>query len=86
MVTSGQFLLDSESQLQEALGKLETGSRGHAGDHRREAEPDAPAQTIDAPPGAWHCPKHPVIAADGPGSCIVCGSEQIETPTTTDPR
>lgn len=110
VVTSGQFLLDSEAQLQEALGKLVTGSRGHAGDHRDEVFscpmhpavvqteagrcPDcgmflepmgatagtvAPPPRPDAPAGPWHCPDHPGIAADGPGACVICGTDRIQT-------
>jgi hypothetical protein len=60
VVTSGQFLLDAEAQLQEALGKLVTGSRGHAGDHRHEV---------------FSCPMHPAVVQDGPGRCPECGMD-----------
>lgn len=60
VVTSGQFLLDSEAQLQEALGKLVTGSRGHTGDHGA---------------GAWTCPMHPEVQQADPGRCPHCGMD-----------
>ena len=63
VVTSGQFLLDSESQLQEAIAKM---SRRRAG-----LDPaDAPrAETLYA------CPMHPEQTADEPGRCPICGMD-----------
>ena len=61
VVTSGQFLVDSESQLQEALQKILATARG-----------EAPA-TTEADEAVWACPMHPEVTSDGPGRCTECG-------------
>ncbi len=60
VVISGQFLLDSESQLNEALGKML--ARGQ----EPSAEPPPPAVY-------YTCPMHPEVVQDGPGRCPECG-------------
>ena len=60
IVTSGQFLIDSESQLQEALRKILASSQG-------EPETTQPSESL------WSCPMHPEVAADAPGRCPECG-------------
>ena len=62
VVTSGQFLLDSESQLQEALAKMQAGrAGGHAG-HDHSAE-------------VWSCPMHPEVLSAEAGRCGECGMD-----------
>ncbi len=67
IVVSGQFLLDSESQLQEALQKLLAsrlqvkGGGGAAG-----------------PAEVWTCPMHPKIAEDKAGECPICGMDLVK--------
>jgi len=71
VVTSGQFLVDSESQLQEALNKILASAKG---------EPAAPA---DHPETVWSCPMHPEVLSDGEGRCPQCGmplEERAGTP------
>jgi Cu(I)/Ag(I) efflux system membrane fusion protein/cobalt-zinc-cadmium efflux system membrane fusion protein len=82
VVVSGQFLLDSESQLQEAMQKL-LAARLQA----RGAQ--APAETKGKPagPGAaghdhgartvWTCPMHPTIVEDHKGTCPICGMDLV---------
>lgn len=62
VVVSGQFLIDSESQLQEALRKIVASSRGGT-------------TAAVAPEAAeiWTCPMHPEVRSDQPGSCPICG-------------
>lgn len=66
VATSGQFLLDSESQLDEALRKL--------------ADPpkpdDAPPTTV------WSCPMHPEVLSDHRDRCPDCGMFLEERPGT----
>ena len=69
VVLSGQFLLDSESQLQEAINKLlearlqkASGEDHSAHEHARSVED-----------GMYDCPMHPEIVQQGPGSCPICG-------------
>ena len=76
VVTSGQFLLDSESQLREAVRKmLDHGLHRGEGDDGAHAAPgdDEPAQGT-----YWTCPMHPQVVQDGPGSCPICGMDLVE--------
>ncbi len=64
IVVSGQFLIDAESQLQEALLSLRSPN-----DHDHGAKE-----------GGWYrgdlsytCPMHPEVVNDGPGKCPECG-------------
>jgi len=83
VVTSGQFLLDSESQLREAIQKMTSaGSASGPG-----AIPTPPPVTTANPPESpvplvaapdkivWVCPmpEHVSIEYDHPGKCPICG-------------
>jgi len=81
VVTSGQFLLDSESQLREAVEKMT-----HPGAVPMTApihpENAAPATTPDAPTAAkpaFACPmpEHVSIIYDHPGKCPICGMSLV---------
>ncbi len=84
VVTSGQFLLDSEAQLQEAVQKL-LGAR-------LQVKSPAKAQVESMLPDAKHkhgqdsgehyftCPMHPMIVQDGAGSCPICGMDLVPKP------
>jgi len=63
VVTSGQFLIDSESQLQEAIGKL----RGNG-----SASADSGPDEADA---VYACPMHPEETSHEPGQCGICGMD-----------
>jgi multidrug efflux pump subunit AcrA (membrane-fusion protein) len=67
VVVSGQFLLDSESSLREAVQKL----MGH--DHRTTPHTAPPEPADPAPAGDWVCPMHPEVRSDEPGRCPKCG-------------
>jgi len=69
VVTSGQFLLDSESQLDEALQKIVAASRGES------TEDDGPATV-------WSCPMHPEVLSTEEGRCPECGMFLEERPAT----
>ena len=74
VVSSGQFLIDSESQLQEALQKI-----------RAAAEPsDEGEAAADEPPAhpeeVWSCPMHPSVLAAGEGRCPECGMSLQQRP------
>jgi len=76
VAVSGQFLLDSESQLQEAVAKLlaarleaQQDEDDHAGhDHGDPADPDR----------FWTCPMHAEVVDDSPGDCPICGMDLVE--------
>lgn len=76
VVVSGQFLLDSESQLQEAVQKLlaarlEVNNPGAAAESATSGS-DEQADTY------WTCSMHPQIVQDGPGTCPICGMGLVE--------
>ena len=79
VVTSGQFLLDSESQLQEAVQKLlearlqakRAKTQNSAPDHDHEEESQGGASY-------WTCGMHPNIVQDEKGVCPICGMDLTE--------
>ncbi len=80
VVTSGQFLLDSESQLQEAVQKL-LAARLHAKEKRVRATSSKSVNSDEHDGHEGHsdkyytCGMHPQIVQDGPGSCPICGMD-----------
>lgn len=68
VVTSGQFLLDSESQLQEALSKLMSGE---------EARKEAPTEV-------YSCPMHPEVVEGEPSRCPKCGMDNVRRTGTAE--
>ncbi|MBW2735418.1 MAG: efflux RND transporter periplasmic adaptor subunit [Deltaproteobacteria bacterium] len=79
VVISGQFLLDSESQLQEALQKLLASrlqaKRGKTPEHG--AHDHTAHQHQHAAQEIWTCPMHPRIAEEKAGSCPICGMDLV---------
>ena len=76
IVTSGQFLLDSESQLREAIEKM----RGPGGTTNSAAAPAVAGEAVPsagsaASPVVYVCPmpEHVSIVYDHPGNCPICG-------------
>jgi Cu(I)/Ag(I) efflux system membrane fusion protein/cobalt-zinc-cadmium efflux system membrane fusion protein len=78
VVTSGQFLLDSESQLQEAVQKLldarlqakKAGSKATSAKRAHDEDNEGSSY--------WTCGMHPSIVQDGPGTCPICGMDLVE--------
>lgn len=83
VVTSGQFMLDSESQLREAIQKMlhpkqpgEAESTAHAGHGMAsDAERATTESTAAAEPHTYVCPmpEHVSIEYEHPGQCPLCG-------------
>jgi Cu(I)/Ag(I) efflux system membrane fusion protein/cobalt-zinc-cadmium efflux system membrane fusion protein len=65
VVISGQFLIDSESQLQEAIAKLTS----------RRAEANNPKQAPAQEEMLYACPMHPDQISHEPGRCPECGMD-----------
>jgi membrane fusion protein, copper/silver efflux system len=102
VVTSGQFMLDSESQLREAIQKMlnpnasPTPAQDHAAHRLPPKEATMPA--VEPTPTAYVCPmpEHATIKYNHPGKCPICGmtlipapSDNVETPsaiTTATPQ
>jgi rubrerythrin len=76
VVTSGQFMLDSESQLREAIQKMSNsgGPAATTAPGTNEMGGAAPAAT-KADKTVWVCPmpEHVSITYDHPGKCPICG-------------
>ena len=79
VVTSGQFMLDSESQLREAIAKMIEPGKTAGMPAMVESETNAPATqsaTTNAAPEkvVWVCPmpEHVSIEYDHPGKCPIC--------------
>jgi rubrerythrin len=85
IVTSGQFMLDSESQLREAIQKMlapkkpgqtqpatPAGNEGTVGSHELT---NAPTAATEATSVKYICPmpEHVSIQYDHPGKCSICG-------------
>lgn len=91
VVTSAQFLLDSESQLREAIQKMlspEAESGKHAAHtlQARSSEDTAHKETVP-PQTAYVCPmpEHVSILYGAPGKCPICGMTLVETTVTPSP-
>jgi Cu(I)/Ag(I) efflux system membrane fusion protein/cobalt-zinc-cadmium efflux system membrane fusion protein len=76
IVTSGQFMLDSESQLQEAVQKL-LEARLHAKNKGTEGAGQDGAATGGGDT-YWTCGMCPQVVSDDPGSCPICGMDLTE--------
>ena len=80
VVTSGQFMLDSESQLREAIQKMlkPQAAPAASGEHR-EHKPDMPSMgstptsTDDSTSFICPMPEHVSIKYQQPGKCPICG-------------
>ncbi len=72
IVASGQFLIDSESQLQEVTRKMSPGFRSSA------SAPDEAGAAMPMSETLWSCPMHPEEISDEPGRCPQCGMDLEE--------
>ncbi len=85
VVTSANFLIDSESSLKAALAAMGASQAPdpHAG--HPAAAPSPPATTsaepksapASAPKAAYVCPMHPEETSDRPGSCRLCKMDLV---------
>ena len=93
IVTSGQFLLDSESQLNEAIEKMRDAKGGAGALNRENAETATNAsastpQPFNASTGSetavYVCPmpEHVSIVYDHPGNCPICGMALVPVNST----
>jgi Cu(I)/Ag(I) efflux system membrane fusion protein/cobalt-zinc-cadmium efflux system membrane fusion protein len=76
VVVSGQFLLDSESQLQEAMQKL-LDARLQAKQTSKQPRSAQRREGRNHGKTVWTCPMHPQIAEDQPGTCPICGMDLV---------
>lgn len=80
VVTSGQFLLDSESQLQEAVEKMlaERLESNRADKNKNEGQVEDHDDHDHAGQTYWTCPMHPQIVQDEFGQCPICKMDLVE--------
>jgi len=94
VVTSGQFMLDSESQLKEAIQKMREPGKAQAAPESEQSEAAltqlVPVAKTEAAPTRFVCPmpEHSTITYDHSGKCPICGmtmipAEPTPTPTST---
>jgi len=72
VVVSGQFLLDSESQLQEAVQKLLDVK------FRSESNIESTDNHDHSEDTYFTCPMHPTIVQEEAGECPICGMDLVE--------
>jgi len=84
VVTSGQFMLDSESQLREAIQKMLNPASASATpaehvQHAAMVSVSSPAPTATPQTSNYVCPmpEHASIKYDHPGKCPICGMTLI---------
>ena len=77
VVISGQFLLDSESQLREAVEKF-LRSRLAKPAINASDEGDHAGHNHGADETFYTCPMHPTIIQDAPGECPICGMDLVK--------
>lgn len=84
VVTSGQFMLDSESQLREAIQKMLNPASASVTpaehvQHVAIVPVSSPVQTATPQPSNYVCPmpEHASIKYDHPGKCPICGMTLI---------
>jgi Cu(I)/Ag(I) efflux system membrane fusion protein len=76
VVTSANFLIDSESSLRAALSSMGMAMSATSPTPVPAASPRAKAPR--APKAAvYTCPMHPEVTSDRPGSCPICGMELV---------
>lgn len=78
IVTSAQFLIDSEARLQSALGAMTAGSAPEGGEwekaapERATSAQDVRAADRDGDGFVFQGPMHPEVVRDAPSKCPVC--------------
>jgi multidrug efflux pump subunit AcrA (membrane-fusion protein) len=86
VVTSGQFMLDSESQLREAIQKMQNPNAAGAQPEVPETKHADAEAMPSAIPGEvdYVCPmpEHETILHNAPGKCPICGMTLIPVPKT----
>jgi RND family efflux transporter MFP subunit len=90
IVTSGQFMLDSESQLREAIQKmLSPGQAAQVADTNTEGTNAIPELSVTPPSESgivkYICPmpEHVSIEYDHPGKCPICGMTLVPVSQST---
>jgi RND family efflux transporter MFP subunit len=91
IVTSGQFLLDSESQLREAIQKMLEPKKASEGAEQERVGVSAALNVTNASPSTtaealkYICPmpEHVSIQYDHPGKCPICGMTLVPVSQAT---
>jgi len=85
IVTSGQFMLDSESQLREAIQKMSGAGESSAMETISGTNEMPAVAGTNAEQVVWVCPmpEHVSIEYDHPGKCPICAMSLVPVPKST---
>ena len=91
IVTSGQFMLDSESQLREAIQKMQQPAKSSPGDEHETTRASTMLSSSNAPSSTgselmkYICPmpEHVSIEYDRPGKCPICAMTLVPVSAAT---
>jgi len=97
IVTSSQFLIDSESNLRAAVKTLTVSSSQRSDtpmtglndyymllDSVKTVTGDIPPSEANVNNGSYYCPMHPEIVSDTPSKCPLCGMNLVKKQEQTD--
>jgi Cu(I)/Ag(I) efflux system membrane fusion protein/cobalt-zinc-cadmium efflux system membrane fusion protein len=76
IVTSSQFLIDSESNLKKAVGQMGGMEMNESPAPAAKNMAETPA--VQSEKAVYTCPMHPEVISDKPGKCPKCGMDLVK--------